>query len=142
MIREILEKYVNTPRVAGSEWEMMIHGNIPVTPSLWKQFEVNREMYHITDVDGIVNLKKIEGQKKEVAGFTSGNDSVAGINGNGRLTDGNVLVKLKGKASIESPHDMGTYLDRNGNRWLPWDQTLGEVYANDFLWENFTKKIN
>ncbi len=137
MIREILEKYVNSPRIAGAEWELMLKGNIPVTPSLWKQFEVDREIYHLTDYDGMVNLKKIEGQKKMVAGFTEGGRAVAF--GGGKLTDGTVLAKLKGKVSFSSPHDMGTFLDRNGNRWIPWDEVLG--MDNEYVWINFTKKI-
>ncbi len=137
MIREIIEKYIDTPRIAGSEWEMMARGNIPITPSLWKEFEIDKELYHITDFEGLVNLKKIEGQKKMIAGFNTGSKTLA--YGDGRLTDGTILVKLKGKASFQSPHDLGTYLDRNGNRWIPWDQALGGY--SDFLWDNFTEKM-
>ena len=137
MIREILEKYVDSHRSV-KEWDMMLHGNIPITPSMMKSLETTREMYHITDVPGLINLKKIEGQKKIVAGFTRGSDTIA----DGALTDGTVLVKLKGKSPFSGVHDLGTFLDRNGNRWLPWDQIVQDNGPHgDFLWNNFTKPM-
>ena len=140
MIKEALQeinerkKYINSHRTT-SEIELMMHGNIPITSNTMKKFEVDKEVFHLTDLLGAINLKKIQGQFKMIAGFSKGSDSIAP--GGGKLTDGNVLTKLKGKASFISPHDLGTYLDRNGDRWIPWDQAV----QSDFLWDNFTKKI-
>lgn len=136
MIREAIslaeKKYINSTRTM-KEIELMKNGNIPITPSLLKEFERPMEMYHVTDTQGLRNLIKIQNQKKVIAGFTQGSHFIS----DGALTDGGVLVKLKGQASWESAHDVGTILDRNGNRWILWDTSTNSSY----IYDNFTSII-
>lgn len=136
------EKYVSeiktsiSERVINKEWAFASDGYLPLSPSLLKDMETDiKHIYHVTDIKGYQKLKTIQNRRIDIPCFTKGSWSVA----QGTQTKGEVLVTLKGKASIFFEGDVNTYLDRNGLRWL---STKGHVSkpVNDIVYQ-FAMKI-
>ena len=130
------DKYINlkksrTGRVENKEWSFAAAGYLPLSPSILKEFEKDIDnVYHVTDIKNYSKLKSIQGRRIDVAGFTKASAGVV----KGLLTDGELLVTLKGKTSIIFEGDVNTDVDRNGIRWL---KTNGNVsnQVNDIVYE-------
>jgi len=97
------------------EWFFASDGDIPLQPAVLQKLERAIKAYHVTDVKGLIRLKKLENKRKDVSAFTQGSTS---ISQDGIATMGGVLVKLEGKTSVVFQKDAFTTLDRNGNRWI------------------------
>ena len=130
------EKFVSeiktrTGRIDNKEWAFASQGYLPLAPSLLKDMEIDvRRIYHVTDIKGYQKLKSIQGRRIDVPGFTKGSWGIA----QGTMTDGEVLVTLKGKASVFFEGDVNTYLDRNGLRWLSPNGNVSKR-VNDIVYE-------
>ena len=130
------EKYVGirksrTGRVENKEWAFAAAGYLPLSPSILKEFEKDiKDVYHVTDIKSYPKLKQIQGRRVDIAAFTKASFGVV----KGLLTDGELLVTLKGKTSIIFEGDVNTIMDRNGVRWL---KTSGSVSTkvNDIVYE-------
>ena len=93
----------------------MAEGYLPLSPSILKEFEVDvKNVYHVTTIEGLQKLARLQGKRVDVSGFTRGSKGVS----KGLLNDGEVLVTLDGKSSIQFDRDANTRTDRNGIRWL------------------------
>ncbi len=138
MIREILEKYIDNPYTS-KEWHLAAQGYMPLTPSLMKKFEENiNEAYHVTDEAGIKNLKKIQGQKKQISSFTKGSEGLS----QGARNEPEYLVVLSGISSFELGMDASTFLSRNGYRWLnPLESSDSEYVVNNKFKVPIIKKM-
>ena len=107
-------EYVNV-RNRNKEWQFMADGYLPLSPAILKEFEVDvKNVYHVTTIKGLKKLARLQGKRVDVSGFTKGSKGVA----KGLLNDGEILVKLDGKSSVEFENDVNTRTDRNGIRWL------------------------
>jgi len=107
-------EYVNV-RYRNKEWQFMADGYLPLSPAILKEFEVDvKNVYHVTTIKGLKKLARLQGKRVDVSGFTKGSKGVA----KGLLNDGEILVKLDGKSSVEFENDVNTRTDRNGIRWL------------------------
>lgn len=111
--KELIEKYIDGDRK--KEWELMVEGYMPLTPSILKDFEIFiPEAYHVTDFYGVKNIMKLQGKRKDIATFTKGSEGIS----RGAISDGDVLFTLEGYSSFQSSRDFESVLDRNGHRWL------------------------
>ena len=114
------EKYVHqvissTGRVENKEWAFAAAGYLPLSPSILAEFERDINIaYHVTDIKNYPKVKKIQGRRVDIATFTKASHGVV----KGLLTDGEVLVTLKGKTSVIFEGDVNTEVDRNGVRWI------------------------
>ena len=130
------EKFVSviktsTGRIDNKEWAFASQGYLPLAPSLLKDMEIDvKRIYHVTDIKGYQKLKSIQGRRIDVPGFTKGSWGIA----QGTQTEGEVLVTLKGKASVFFEGDVNTYLDRNGLRWLSPNGNVSKR-VNDIVYE-------
>ena len=110
----INEKYINNNK----EYAFLLLGRMPIAPKLWSRINKVKKIdnaYHVTDYSHIKTIYKIQGSKKQISTFTSGDGTVAmGID-----TEGGVLFELSGESTLSIDGDAWTSLDRNGNRW--WD---------------------
>ena len=130
------EKFVSeiktsTGRIDNKEWAFASYGYLPLAPSLLKDMATDvKKIYHVTDVKGYKKLLTIQNRRIDVPGFTKGSWGIA----QGTQTDGEVLVTLKGKASVFFEGDVNTYLDRNGLRWLSTNGNVSKP-VNDIVYE-------
>ena len=107
-------EYVNV-RKYNKEWQFMADGYLPLSPAILKEFEVDVEnVYHVTTIEGLKKLARLQGKRVDISGFTKGSKGIS----KGLLADGEVLVTLDGKSSIQFDRDANTRTDRNGIRWL------------------------
>jgi len=121
-----------------SEWFLASNGGIPLQPAVLQDLERDIKAYHVTDLKGLLRLKKLEGKRKDVSAFTQGSTT---ISQDGIGTMGGVLTKLEGKTSIVFQKDAFTALDRNGNRWVDRineeepsvTKKLERIFAKDML---------
>lgn len=97
---------------------------IPLSQSIWERLtgeKKDRYAVHITDREGLDQLKRISGRKKGIPSMTDVSDNVikSFINTKyGVLTEGGVWVVLKGKPIVEMGMDYGTWRDTQGRRWV------------------------
>ena len=97
---------------------------IPLSQSIWERLtgeKKDKYAVHITDREGLDQLKSISGRKKGIPSMTDVSDNVikSFINTKyGVLTEGGVWVVLKGKPIVEMGMDYGTWRDTQGRRWV------------------------
>ena len=107
-------EYVNI-RNHNKEWQFAADGYIPLSPSILKEFERDvKGVYHVTDIEGLQKLAKLEGKRVDIATFSKGSKALS----RGLLRSAEILVTLDGKSSIDFANDVATRVDRNGIRWL------------------------
>ncbi len=110
------EKYINH-KGSKKEWDLMLKGMLPVKESVFKDFKKPIEIsisYHVTSIDNIKNLQKIQNTKKQISTFTVGAPWLA----QGAKTVGEVVLELEGETIFISPIDLYSELSRSGYRWL------------------------
>ena len=97
---------------------------IPLSPTIWERLtgkKGQKYAVHITDWEGLNNLKRISGSKKGVPTMTDLADKEISKfieTQYGVLTEGGVWVVLKGTPVIELGMDYGTWRDTQGRRWV------------------------
>lgn len=136
-------EYINV-RKNNKEWQFMADGYLPLSPSILKEFEVDvKNVYHVTTIKGLQKLARLQGKRIDISGFTRGSRGIS----KGLLNDGEVLVTLDGKSSIQFERDANTRTDRNGIRWLSPDgnisKRLNDIvrgFKNDIL-KKIVKKL-
>jgi len=107
-------EYINV-RKHNKEWQFMADGYLPLSPSILKDFEIDvKDVYHVTTIEGLKKLARLQGKRIDISGFTRGSKGVS----KGLLNDAEILVKLEGKSSVNFENDVNTRTDRNGIRWL------------------------
>ena len=107
-------EYINV-RKDNKEWKFMADGYLPLSPAILKDFEIDvKDVYHVTTIEGLKKLARLQGKRIDISGFTRGSKGVS----KGLLNDAEILVKLEGKSSVNFENDVNTRTDRNGIRWL------------------------
>ena len=97
---------------------------IPLSKTIWERIggkKAEKYAIHLTDWEGLKDLKKISGSKKGVPTMTDTSDKVIQSfidTKYGVLTEGGVWVVLKGIPVIEMGMDYGTWRDTQGRRWV------------------------
>ncbi len=111
--KQYLNEFAN--KTGDKEHSFMSNGYLPLSPSLLKDFEKDIDhVYHVTDMEGLQKIVKLQGRRVDIATFTRGSEAVSV----GLLSDPEVLVELEGKTSITFNADVHSAVDRNGIRWL------------------------
>jgi len=134
------DKYVSlkkssTGRIENKEWAFAAAGYLPLSPWIMQEFEQDiSRAYHVTDIKSYPKLKQIQGRRVDIACFTKASSGVV----KGLLTDGELLVTLKGKTSVIFQGDVNSELDRNGVRWLKTNGNLSQR-VNDIVYEFSTE---
>lgn len=137
MIREAIafvERYIDNPS-AVKEWALMAKGFLPLSPTIMRDFSQDVKLaYHITDVDGLKGLKRLQGKKKEISVFKRGGEGIS----MGARREGIFLVSLSGKSNFDADKDFNSQLSRNGYKWLDPVRTDKDYVVNN----KFTVKMN
>ena len=102
-----------------SQLQMMDNTMIPLSKKVVDVIvgDVDVPAFHVTDLDGLRAIKKLQGKSKALSTFTSIAQSNVG-NLSGIRTDGGFLVHLIGKLKIASTDDIMSQPDENGMRWV------------------------
>ena len=101
---------------------------IPLSPSIFKRVwpkPVRSRVFHLTDIEGVRTLKKMQGGKRSISAFYNINSSSIG---DGIRTDGGYVVEMDADVLAASPDDIGSQPDKTGRRWLVLDtltRTMG-----------------
>ena len=133
-------EFVNV-RSHNKEWQFAADGYIPLSPSILKEFERDvKGVYHVTDIEGLQKLAKIQGKRVDIATFSKGSKALS----RGLLRSAEILVTLDGKSSIDFVNDIATKVDRNGIRWLSSHSGGGSDKVKDVVFafgQTILKKV-
>ena len=124
-----LKTILNEVSKVNSAFYYVFNRYIPVTVPLIKRLgkSTKKIAFHITDVDHIPNLLRLEGKSKAISTFNAvGNyqrhpdrTALTPLTGRGMWTEGGVFVVLSGIVLAESWENLWTEVDKQGRRWIP-----------------------
>jgi hypothetical protein len=100
---------------------------IPLSPSIFKRVwpePVRSTVFHLTDMDGVGKLKKMQGKKRSISAFYNIKDFI--LQG-GIKTDGGYVVELEGDVLVAAPDDVSSQPDKSGRRWLVFGTIIREM---------------
>ena len=128
---------------ADSEYEYPI----PFSQPMWERitnFKSEGYGMHVTDMEDVIKLAKIQGKKNQISTMTDMRDSESSFaQGGGILTEGGVFCVLKGTIVMDMGEDFSTQRDTQGRRWL----TSGQLYQRHWHdevfegWKDFVDEI-
>ena len=97
---------------------------IPISPSIFKRIfpkSVRSTVFHVTDIDGISKLKKIQGKKRSISAFYNMATEMIDY---GIQTDGGYVVELEGDVLIAAQDDLASAPDKSGRRWITFSTLM------------------
>jgi len=104
---------------------------IPLSPAIFKRIwpeSVRSRVFHLTDLDGIGKLKKMQGKKKSISAFYNIEDYILA---GGIKTDGGYVVELEGDVLAAAPDDISSQPDKTGRRWITFSSLMNPSTASD-----------
>ena len=106
-------------------------GDIPLSTNIMKKIFGNKTVssFHITSLEKLNQLKKLEGRRASLAAFNKLKNSVdKKIDFTfGPLTSGGVFVWFEGDVIARFSSDAMTLIDKQGRRWISWDTLVGDT---------------
>lgn len=97
---------------------------IPISPSIFKRIfpkSVRSTVFHVTDVEGIEKLKKIQGKKSSISAFYNMSTEMIDY---GIQTEGGYVVELEGDVLIAAGDDLATAPDKSGRRFITFSTLM------------------
>jgi len=104
---------------------------IPLSPAIFKRIwpePVRSRVFHLTDLDGVGKLKKMQGKKKSISAFYNIEDYILA---GGIKTDGGYVVELEGDVLAAAPDDVSSQPDKTGRRWITFSSLMNPSTASD-----------
>ena len=104
---------------------------IPLSPAIFKRVwpeSVRSKVFHLTDFDGLGNLKRLQGGKKSISAFYNIDDYMIS---SGIRTEGGFVVELEGDVLAASPDDISSQPDKTGRRWLTFSSIMNSPHDSD-----------
>ena len=105
---------------------------MPLSPSIFKRIwpkSIRSKAFHVTDYDGIVKLKKMQGKKRSVSAFYNMDYDMISY---GIRTDGGYVIELEGDVLAAAPDDIASAPDKSGRRWITLSTLLDPVSDHGF----------
>ena len=103
--------------------DVMIPLGSSIIERLWPD-KIRSKVFHITDENGVENLKKIQKSKKAISAFFNMDSYFLE---SGIQTDGGFVAELTGDILVAGPDDLNTEVDKSGRRYMKF-QTLRQGY--------------
>ena len=104
---------------------------IPLSPAIFKRIwpeSVRSRVFHLTDLDGVGKLKKMQGKKKSLSAFYNIDDYIIS---SGIKSEGGHVVELEGDVLAAAPDDISSQPDKTGRRWLTFSSLMNPTTASD-----------
>jgi len=105
---------------------------IPLSPSIFKRLwpkSIRSKAFHVTNYDGIVGLKKMQGGKRSISAFYNMDYDMISY---GIRTEGGYVVELEGDVLAAAPDDIASAPDKSGRRWITLSTLLDPVSDHGF----------
>ena len=100
---------------------------IPLSPAIFKRIwpeTIRSKVFHVTDYDGVKNLKRMQGGKKSISAFYNlAPDRID----YGIQSEGGYIVEMEADVLASAPDDIASQPDKTGRRWLTLSMILGEL---------------
>ena len=109
----------------GREENFYLDVPIPLSSSIFKRVwpdDIRTTVFHLTDVDGLDKLVKLQGKKKSISAFTE-MDSY--YYSRGVQTAGGIIAEMDGNVLIAAPADIMSRPDNTGRRWTAFRSISG-----------------
>ncbi len=136
-INTVFERYIDN-KSAMKEWEMASHGFLPLTQTIMRDFNKPVELaYHVTDIEGLITLKGLIGQKKTISVFKRGGEGIS----TGARRQARFLVSVSGVSSFDAGTDFNSQLSRSGYKWLNPIMTEKDYVINNEFTVPMNKKM-
>ena len=103
--------------------DVMIPLGSSIIERLWPD-KIRSKVFHITDENGVEQLKKMQKSKKAISAFFNMDSYFLQ---SGIQTDGGFVAELTGDILVAGPDDLNTEVDKSGRRYLKF-QTLRQGY--------------
>ena len=114
------------------EWAMAARLFMPLSDSVMKKFITYiPETYHVCSLSKLPLIQHYENKKHQISTFTKGSMLLS----YGAESKTECLLVLTGEG-IPFNADLGTYLDRNGKRWIAHNKSHYDGW--DFIWQDFS----
>ncbi len=105
---------------------------IPLSPSIFKRLwpkSIRSTAFHVTNYDGIVKLKKMQGGKRSISAFYNMDYDMISY---GIRTEGGYVVELEGDVLAAAPDDIASAPDKSGRRWITLSTLLDPISDHGF----------
>ena len=109
----------------GREENFYLDVPIPLSSSIFKRVwpdDIRTTVFHLTDVDGLDKLVKLQGKKKSISAFTSMDRYYYN---RGVQTAGGIVAEIDGNVLIAAPTDIMSRPDNTGRRWTAFRAISG-----------------
>ena len=109
----------------GREENFYLDVPIPLSSSIFKRVwpdDIRTTVFHLTDVDGLDKLVKLQGKKKSISAFTSMDRYYYS---RGVQTEGGIVAEIDGNVLIAAPTDIMSRPDNTGRRWTAFRAISG-----------------
>ena len=109
----------------GREENFYLDVPIPLSSSIFKRVwpdDIRTTVFHLTDVDGLDKLVKLQGKKKSISAFTSMDRYYYS---RGVQTAGGIIAEIDGNVLIAAPTDIMSRPDNTGRRWTAFRAISG-----------------
>jgi hypothetical protein len=101
-------------------FDKCLRGEVPLSLNIIKKLvePIVAKSLHITDIANLPKVAALQGTKKSISTFniTAKNSKIT--RGEGLWTKGGVIVSMTGTILAQSIHDLWTYPDHQGRRWI------------------------
>jgi hypothetical protein len=101
-------------------FDKCLKGEVPLSLNIVKKLvdPIVAKSLHITDITNLPKLAALEGTKKSISTFNKTTKWGKIVQGKGLWTEGGVIVSMTGTILAQSIHDLWTYPDKQGRRWI------------------------
>ena len=109
----------------GREENFYLDVPIPLSSAIFKRVwpdDIRTTVFHLTDVDGLDKLVKLQGKKKSISAFTSMDRYYYS---RGVQTEGGIVAEIDGNVLIAAPTDIMSRPDNTGRRWTAFRAISG-----------------
>ncbi len=124
-------------------FDKCLHGEIPLSLNIVKKIvdPIKTTSLHITDIENLPKVVAIEGSKKSISTFNKIDKYGKIAQGKGLWTKGGIIVSISGTILAQSIHDLWSYPDHQGRRWVEPGTLLGNPTRERDLMYNFAPEL-